>query len=98
LANDTGIFKIVENGKDWADDVDKDKGNYDYLMFSNLDFTNQEVQDDVKSWGEWVVRELSLSGFRLDAVRHVGSFYWEFLSSLSRIVFKKLRERMDSTY
>lgn len=40
-------------------------------MFANLDYTHHEVVDDVKNWGVWVTNELSLKGFRLDAVRHV---------------------------
>ncbi|KAF4550735.1 Hypothetical protein D9617_16g015250 [Elsinoe fawcettii] len=58
--------------KDWALDVDNEHGNADYLMFSNIDYTNQEVREDVLNWGEWMVNEVGdgVDGFRLDAVQH----------------------------
>ncbi|KAK2800931.1 hypothetical protein FQN51_005866 [Onygenales sp. PD_10] len=65
-----GIYKLVGPGKDWAHDVSKENGNYDYLMFSNLDYSNQEVREDVKNWAEWIGGQLPLGGLRLDAVKH----------------------------
>ncbi|KAF2234545.1 glycoside hydrolase family 13 protein [Viridothelium virens] len=65
------IFKIVADGKDWQKDVDKaSHGNYDYLLLNNLDYSNGNLREEVKRWGQWVVQELGLSGFRLDAVKH----------------------------
>ena len=65
------IFKIVAEGKDWQNDVDKaSNGNYDYLLLNNLDYTNQDLREEIKRWGQWIVGELGLAGFRLDAVQH----------------------------
>ena len=65
------IFKIIDGGKDWAHDVDKtEHGNADYLLMNNLDYTDKKLQDDVKQWGAWIVKELGLAGFRLDAIQH----------------------------
>ncbi|KAK0264523.1 hypothetical protein LTS09_002002 [Friedmanniomyces endolithicus] len=57
-------------GKGWADDVDDMHGNYDYLMFANVDFQHPEVRQDVLKWGEWMVQFTGVDGFRLDAVQH----------------------------
>ncbi|KAF1960474.1 alpha amylase [Byssothecium circinans] len=69
------IYRCVEDGKNWAQDVGKLQGNTDYLMFENIDYTNREVVEDTTRWGEWIVEELGLSGFRLDAVQH---YSWNF--------------------
>ncbi|KAI9701637.1 MAG: hypothetical protein M1820_006408 [Bogoriella megaspora] len=79
------IFKIVADGKDWADDVDKSaNGNYDYLLLNNLDYSRPDLREEVNRWGQWIVQELNLSGFRLDAVKHISrSFVDEWTSSVS---------------
>ena len=66
------IYKLVDNGKkgQWADDVDSELGNYDYLMFANVDYSQPAVREDVLRWSTWITRELGLSGFRLDAMKH----------------------------
>ncbi|KAF2692144.1 glycoside hydrolase family 13 protein [Lentithecium fluviatile CBS 122367] len=64
------IYRFVEEGKNWAQDVGKLQGNADYLMLENLDYSNPEVVEETTKWGEWIVEELGLSGFRLDAVQH----------------------------
>lgn len=71
------IFKIKGEGKDWADDVDTENANYDYLMFSDIDHDHPEVRDDMFKWGEWVLRETGAYGFRFDAVKHISR---EFIS------------------
>ena len=67
----TAIYKFLGQNKNWAQDVDHEKGNFDYLMFADVDYSQKEVREDVKNWGEWVTNELSLSGFRIDAVKHI---------------------------
>ena len=66
-----GIFKIQGEGKDWCQMVDHEKGNYDYLMFANIDYRHPDVVREMLAWGCWVVREFGLDGFRLDAVKHI---------------------------
>lgn len=69
----TAIYKILGNKtKDWADsgDVDSEKGNYDYLMFADLDYDHPEVEEDVLNWGGWLADEIALKGVRFDAVKH----------------------------
>ncbi|CAG8424608.1 unnamed protein product [Penicillium salamii] len=64
------IYKIVAPNKDWAQDVSTENGNYDYLMFADLDLTHPEVRADLLQWGTWVTKALSLNGMRLDAAKH----------------------------
>ncbi|BFZ55651.1 hypothetical protein PYCC9005_002692 [Savitreella phatthalungensis] len=79
------IFKIQGDGKTWADDVDGEKGSFDYLMFADIDHAHPEVADDIKKWGAWVSRECHLSGFRFDAVKHFSeSFLQEFIDHVQR--------------
>lgn len=64
------IYKIVGDHKGWSQSVADEQGNADYLMFADIDYSHPEVVEDVKNWGVWITRELSLTGFRLDAVQH----------------------------
>lgn len=60
------IYKIIGDNdkKEWCQSVDTELGNYDYLMFANLDYSHPEVCEDMKRWGVWVAQELGLKGFR----------------------------------
>ncbi|CCC14021.1 unnamed protein product [Sordaria macrospora k-hell] len=57
----------------WArspEEVDGEKGNYDYLMGCDLDYSHPEVEEDVLNWGRWLVKEVPIRGIRFDAVKH----------------------------
>jgi alpha-amylase len=57
------------------------------LMFADLDYTQEEVKQDVKNWGEWIVKTARISGIRFDAVKHFGEdFLREFLQHLDQTV------------
>ena len=78
-----GIFRIVGENKYWSHSVGTESGNADFLMFADVDFSHPDVQKDVTAWGEWVVRELGLAGFRFDAVQHFSERYLnEFVANL----------------
>ncbi|KAI9741751.1 MAG: hypothetical protein M1834_000137 [Cirrosporium novae-zelandiae] len=88
--NKTGksaIYKIVN--KNWSTGVDTEKGNYDYLMFADVDYSNPEVVADVKNWGSWMGNELKIKGIRFDAVKHYSEdFLKEFIAHLDQDVGK----------
>ncbi|KAK4145154.1 alpha-amylase [Dichotomopilus funicola] len=65
---DPGVWKF--EGKEWADDVDEELGNYDFLMFANIDHKHPEVREDLFRWIEWLPRQMKLGGLRLDAIKH----------------------------
>lgn len=77
-------------GKGWAEDVDDQHGNADYLMFSNIDYSQSSVQDHVKHWGEWMVNDVGVDGFRLDAAQHFSySFTRDWISVVQQASWKK---------
>ncbi|MDD5571708.1 MAG: alpha-amylase [Bacteroidales bacterium] len=80
-----GIFKFQVIGKDWAKMVSGEKGNYDYLMFSDIDMNNPEVRTELARWGKWFLKTTGVDGFRLDAVKHIQfSFFRDWIKFLKR--------------
>lgn len=82
-----GVFRILGDHKDFSAGVDSEKGNYDYLMHSDVDYRNTQVIDETIKWGKWFVKELDLDGFRLDAIKHINE---DFI----RVFLREIR--MDS--
>ncbi|KAI0180697.1 glucan 1,4-alpha-maltohexaosidase [Hypoxylon sp. FL1284] len=84
--NKSAIYKIVgDKSQGWADDgdVDDEKGNYDFLMGSDLDYSHPEVQQDVLAWGKWLAQNMPLKGIRFDAVKHYSEdFLRKFITML----------------
>ena len=39
-------------------------------MFADVDYSQQDVRADVLNWGEWLGKQVKLSGMRLDAIKH----------------------------
>jgi alpha-amylase len=75
------IFKFY--GKRWDEDVDKENGNYDYLMGADIDLNNLDVVNELISWGKWYTQLAHLDGYRLDAVKHIrSSFFVDWLSEM----------------
>ncbi len=84
-----GIFRFY--GKHWSNDVDKELGNYDYLMGCDVDFNNLDVVDDLFRWGKWFLEQTNVDGFRLDAIKHIrSSFYKRWLHDLKAETDKDL--------
>ena len=83
------IYKFY--GKHWDDNVDKENGNYDYLMGADIDLNNFDVVSELKTWGKWYLETTGVDGFRLDAVKHIrAEFYPEWLGDLRNKTGKKL--------
>jgi alpha-amylase len=86
-----GIQKFVDRGKDWAKLVSKENGNYDYLMYSDIDMNDADVRTELSRWGEWFVGFAGIDGFRLDAVKHIQySFFRDWLGYLRKATGKPL--------
>jgi alpha-amylase len=64
-------------GKSFDDNVDLEKGNFDYLMGCDLDMENPEVVGELKYWGEWCYDTTNVDGFRFDAVKHVSAEFFQ---------------------
>ncbi|KAK1754432.1 glycoside hydrolase superfamily [Echria macrotheca] len=83
------IYKIIgERSTGWAQtpDVDAEKGNFDFLMGSDLDYSHPDVERDVLAWGKWLASELPIRGFRFDAVRHFSvDFLRKFITQMDEL-------------
>ena len=83
------VYKFY--GKHWDEEVDKENGNYDYLMGADIDLNNMDVVRELKAWGKWYLNETGVDGFRLDAVKHIRSdFFPEWLGELREDFGKQL--------
>lgn len=76
--DEKGIFKIANDYGDegWNDQVDDEKGNFDYLMGADVEFRNSAVVEELKYWGRWLMETLPCDGFRLDAVKHIPAWFF----------------------
>ncbi len=78
-------------GKNFDEDVDQEKGNFDYLMGCDLDINNPDVRQELLYWGEWFIETTGIDGFRFDAVKHVKpTFFIEWLNHLRKHSSRKL--------
>ncbi|RZK43169.1 MAG: alpha-amylase [Pedobacter sp.] len=73
---ETAIYSIQnEYGERWENVPSKELGNYDYLMFNDIDFRNEAVREELKNWSHWYYETTKIDGFRLDAVKHISSHF-----------------------
>ncbi len=70
-----GIYLIVGENKGWAEGVAVEFGNYDYLMFANIDYQHPDVREETFSWISWFIRETGVDGIRLDAIKHINDWF-----------------------
>lgn len=68
------IFSFA--GKEWAKKVDKEMGNFDYLMGADLDMNNPDTVCQLNKWGKWYQDVTNIDGYRLDAVKHIRFDFW----------------------
>lgn len=88
--DDYGKVYLFAN-KSWDSNVSTENHNYDYLMGADIDFDNQAVVKELKSWGIWYTNKCDLDGFRLDAVKHIKStFYSDWLNTVRRSTGKEM--------
>ncbi|MDA3945031.1 MAG: alpha-amylase [Bacteroidetes bacterium] len=90
LDENTAAIYLFE-GKTFDNNVDLDKGNFDYLMGCNLDINNADVQKELLYWGKWYLDTTGIDGFRFDATKHVGSdFFLYWLNHMRKYSKRKL--------
>ncbi|NLC65659.1 MAG: alpha-amylase [Clostridium sp.] len=82
---ESGIYRIKGKDKGWSLGVSAEKGNFDYLMFADIDLENPDVQKELLNWADWLIKKLSLDGFRMDALKHMES---NFMEKFSEFVYK----------
>lgn len=81
---ETAIFAIQnEYGEGWEKVPSTEEGNYDYLMFNDIDFRNPAVRKELNHWGKWYYENTKIDGFRLDAVKHISAkFLLEWMDEM----------------
>jgi len=81
-----GIYSIInEYGEGWEDMIDDEKGNYDYLMYADVEFRNPAVREEMKRWIKWYYDTVHFDGLRLDAIKHISpSFFNEWLDYIRK--------------
>jgi alpha-amylase len=79
------------DGKVFGQQVDLEKGSFDYLMGCDLDVSHPEVRQELLNWGEWYVDLTDIDGFRFDAVKHVqAGFFPDWLQHVRQYTGKRL--------
>ena len=85
----SSIYKFY--GKHWDEEVDKENGNFDYLMGADVDLNNVDVTEELKRWGKWYLNLTNVDGFRLDAVKHIrADFFEDWLEEMRDATEKEL--------
>jgi alpha-amylase len=68
------IYRLQD--KRFETPVSDEFGNYDYLLFADIDMSSDEARADLHAWGDWIVRTLDVDGFRFDAAKHIRFFFF----------------------
>ncbi|WP_198411247.1 alpha-amylase domain-containing protein [Marinimicrobium alkaliphilum] len=63
-----GIDDSLFPGKWWGNTF-----HFPYLMGNDVDYNRNDVVDEMKAWGEWIINHVGFNGFRMDAIAHVDS-------------------------
>ncbi|EIW84269.1 glycoside hydrolase family 13 protein [Coniophora puteana RWD-64-598 SS2] len=77
------IYKFTGEGhQGWSKHVDKELGNYDYLLGGDIDHRHPKVKEDLLAWGKWILETTGAGGYRLDAIKHMDRrFLLDFIKS-----------------
>ena len=70
------IYKL--KGKSFETHVDGENVNYDFLMGCDLDFDHEQVRGEIHYWGKWYLDNFGIDGFRIDAIKHIRSFFFKY--------------------
>lgn len=77
--DETGVFRLMNayGEGQWNVEVDDELGNFDYLMGADVEFRNRAVYEELKYWGRWFSEQVPVSGFRLDAAKHIPAWFFK---------------------
>ncbi|MBW4643846.1 MAG: alpha-amylase [Goleter apudmare HA4340-LM2] len=89
-SSDRSTVYLLE-GKVFDDYVALENGNFAYLMGCDLDFQQEWVRGEITHWGKWYLDTTNVDGFRIDAIKHISSWFFpQWLDDLDRHVGKDL--------
>jgi alpha-amylase len=79
------------DGKEFDTYVALENGNFAYLMGCDLDFQSEAVRDEITRWGKWYLDTTQVDGLRLDAIKHIASWFFpNWLDELEQYAGKDL--------
>lgn len=79
----SAIYRVLGENKYWNTGVSNEKGNFDYLMFADIDHDHPEVREEIFKWVDWFMDETGVDGFRYDALKHISdSFILDFTNHI----------------
>jgi alpha-amylase len=85
------IFKFTMKDSNWEPILDPELGNYDYLMYADIDFMDPDVNKELRNWGKWFIDFTGVDGFRLDAIKHIKfDFFKDWLFDMRNRTGKEL--------
>ena len=88
---ETAIFNILNDYEGWEEMLTDEKGNFDYLMFCDIEFRNPAVREELKNWGKWYYETTKFDGMRLDAIKHIApQFYNEWIVYMRELTGKEM--------
>ncbi|WP_418968522.1 alpha-amylase [Alloscardovia omnicolens] len=82
----SAIFRIVGDGKYWAQNTDRENGNFDYLMNADIDHNHPDVIAELTRVADFMIDDIGVDGFRYDALKHISS---DFIDNLSAYIISK---------
>lgn len=85
--HEEAIYRIINEyaAEGWDHVIGDEKGNYDYLMYNDIEHRNPFVREELNYWGKWYFEQVGFDGVRLDAVKHISfDFYKEWLYLLRK--------------
>ncbi|WP_414578463.1 alpha-amylase [Anabaena sp. CCY 9402-a] len=89
-SGDRSTVYLLE-GKKFDDYVALENGNFAYLMGCDLDFQNEWVRGEITHWGKWYLDTTKVDGFRIDAIKHISSWFFpQWIDELERHAGKDL--------
>ncbi|MBD2529953.1 alpha-amylase [Nostoc flagelliforme FACHB-838] len=89
-SGDRSTLYLLE-GKNFDDYVALEKGNFAYLMGCDIDFQNEWVRGETTYWGKWYLDTTKVDGFRIDAIKHISSWFFpQWIDELERHAGKDL--------
>jgi alpha-amylase len=89
-SGDRGTIYLLE-GRKFDDYVALENGNFAYLMGCDIDFQNDSVRGEITHWGKWYLDTTNVDGFRLDAIKHISSWFFpQWIDELERHAGKDL--------
>jgi alpha-amylase len=71
----SAIYLIRGENHNWMQGVSYEKGNYDFLMFADIDYNHPQVREETLRWIDWFIRETKVDGVRLDAIKHINDWF-----------------------